>query len=220
MSLRINSEAPNFTAQTTQGEITFHDWIGDGWAILFSHPKDFTPVCTTELGYMAGLKPEFDKRNTKVIGLSVDPVDNHARWAADIEETQGHAVNFPMIGDTDLKVAKLYDMLPEGAGDTSDGRTAADNATVRAVFIIGPDKKIKAMLIYPMTSGRDFDEVLRLLDSCQLTARHTVATPVNWRPGQDVIIPPSVSDEQAAAKYPDGWKTLKPYLRVVAQPKG
>jgi alkyl hydroperoxide reductase subunit AhpC len=220
MSLRINSEAPNFTAQTTQGQITFHDWIGDGWAILFSHPKDFTPVCTTELGYMAGLKPEFDKRNTKVIGLSVDPVDNHARWAADIEETQGHAVNFPMIGDTDLKVAKLYDMLPEGAGDTSDGRTAADNATVRAVFIIGPDKKIKAMLIYPMTSGRDFDEVLRLLDSCQLTARHTVATPVNWRPGQDVIIPPSVTDEQAAAKYPDGWKTLKPYLRVVAQPKG
>ncbi len=220
MSLRINSEAPNFTAQTTQGEITLHDWIGDGWAILFSHPKDFTPVCTTELGYMAGLKPEFDKRNTKVIGLSVDPVDNHARWAADIEETQGHAVNFPMIGDTDLKVAKLYDMLPEGAGDTSDGRTAADNATVRAVFIIGPDKKIKAMLIYPMTSGRDFDEVLRLLDSCQLTARHTVATPVNWRPGQDVIIPPSVTDEQAAAKYPDGWKTLKPYLRVVAQPKG
>jgi len=220
MSLRINSEAPNFTAQTTQGEITFHDWIGDGWTILFSHPKDFTPVCTTELGYMAGLKPEFDKRNTKVIGLSVDPVDNHARWAADIEETQGHAVNFPMIGDTDLKVAKLYDMLPEGAGETSDGRTAADNATVRAVFIIGPDKKIKAMLIYPMTSGRDFDEVLRLLDSCQLTARHTVATPVNWRPGQDVIIPPSVTDEQAAAKYPDGWKTLKPYLRVVAQPKG
>ncbi|HWU79936.1 MAG TPA: peroxiredoxin [Caulobacter sp.] len=219
MSLRINSEAPNFTAQTTQGEITFHDWIGDSWAILFSHPKDFTPVCTTELGYMAGLKPEFDKRGAKVIGLSVDPVDNHARWAADIEETQGHAVNFPMIGDTDLKVAKLYDMLPEGAGDTSDGRTAADNATVRAVFIIGPDKKIKAMLIYPMTSGRDFDEVLRLLDSCQLTARHTVATPVNWRPGQDVIIPPSVTDEQAAAKYPDGWKTLKPYLRVVAQPK-
>jgi alkyl hydroperoxide reductase subunit AhpC len=219
MSLRINSEAPNFTAKTTQGEITFHDWIGDSWAILFSHPKDFTPVCTTELGYMAGLKPEFDKRGTKVIGLSVDPVENHARWAADIEETQGHAVNYPMIGDTDLNVATLYDMLPEGAGDTSEGRTAADNATVRAVFIIGPDKKIKAMLIYPMTSGRDFDEVLRLLDSCQLTARHTVATPVNWRPGQDVIIPPSVTDEQARAKYPDGWKTLKPYLRVVAQPK-
>ena len=219
MSLRINSEAPNFTAQTTQGEITFHDWIGDSWAILFSHPKDFTPVCTTELGYMAGLKPEFDKRNTKVIGLSVDPVENHARWAADIEETQGHAVNYPMIGDTDLNVAKLYDMLPEGAGDTSDGRTAADNATVRAVFIIGPDKKIKAMLIYPMTSGRDFDEVLRLLDSVQLSARHTVATPVNWRPGQDVIIPPSVTDEAAREKYPDGFKTLKPYLRVVAQPK-
>ena len=220
MSLRINAEAPNFTAQTTQGEITFHDWIGDSWAILFSHPKDFTPVCTTELGYMAGLKPEFDKRNTKVIGLSVDPVENHARWAADIEETQGHAVNYPMIGDTDLNVAKLYDMLPEGAGDTSDGRTAADNATVRAVFIIGPDKKIKAMLIYPMTSGRDFDEVLRLLDSVQLSARHTVATPVNWRPGQDVIIPPSVSDEVAREKYPEGFKTLKPYLRVVAQPKG
>ena len=220
MSLRINSEAPNFVAQTTQGPIDFHEWIGDGWAILFSHPKDFTPVCTTELGYMAGLKPEFDKRNTKIIGLSVDPVDNHARWAADIEETQGHAVNYPMIGDTDLKVATLYDMLPEGAGDTSEGRTAADNATVRAVFIIGPDKKIKAMLIYPMTSGRNFDEVLRLLDSCQLTAKHTVATPVNWRPGEDVIIPPSVSDDQAKAKYPDGWKTLKPYLRIVAQPNG
>jgi len=219
MSLRINSEAPNFSAKTTQGEIVFHDWIGDSWAILFSHPKDFTPVCTTELGYMAGLKPQFDKRNTKVIGLSVDPVENHARWAADIEETQGHAVNYPMIGDTDLNVATLYDMLPEGVGDTSEGRTAADNATVRAVFIIGPDKKIKAMLIYPMTSGRDFDEVLRLLDSCQLTTRHTVATPVNWRPGEDVIIPPSVTDEQARAKYPDGWKTLKPYLRVVAQPK-
>jgi alkyl hydroperoxide reductase subunit AhpC len=219
MSLRINSLAPNFTAKTTEGEIDFHEWIGDSWAILFSHPKDFTPVCTTELGYMAGLKPEFDKRNTKVVGLSVDAVENHAKWAADIEETQGHAVNYPMIGDTDLNVAKLYEMLPEGAGDTSDGRTAADNATVRAVFIIGPDKKIKAMLIYPMTSGRDFDEVLRLLDSCQLTARHTVATPVNWRPGQDVIIPPSVTDEQARAKYPDGWKTLKPYLRVVAQPK-
>ncbi|MDB5429374.1 MAG: Peroxidase [Caulobacter sp.] len=219
MSLRINSEAPDFTAQTTEGPINFHEWIGDGYAILFSHPKDFTPVCTTELGYMAGLKPEFDKRNTKIIGLSVDPVDNHARWAADIEETQGHAVNFPMIGDTDLKVATLYDMLPEDAGTTSEGRTAADNATVRSVFIIGPDKKIKAMLVYPMTSGRNFDEVLRLLDSIQLNAKHTVATPVNWRPGQDVIIPPSVSDEQAKAKYPDGFKTLKPYLRVVAQPK-
>ncbi|HEY2661790.1 MAG TPA: peroxiredoxin [Caulobacteraceae bacterium] len=220
MSLRINSQAPNFTAQTTEGPISFHDWIGDGWAILFSHPKDFTPVCTTELGYMAGLKPEFDKRNTKIIGLSVDPVDNHSRWAKDIEETQGHAVNYPMIGDTDLKVATLYDMLPEGAGVTSEGRTAADNATVRAVFVIGPDKKIKAMLVYPMTTGRNFDEVLRLLDSCQLTAKHTVATPVNWRPGQDVIIPPSVTDEQAKLKYPHGWKTLKPYLRVVAQPQG
>ncbi|MDB5471484.1 MAG: peroxidase [Caulobacter sp.] len=220
MSLRINSEAPNFTAQTTEGEINFHDWIGDSWAILFSHPKDFTPVCTTELGYMAGLKPEFDRRNTKVIGLSVDPVENHGRWAADIEETQGHAVNFPMIGDTDLKVATLYDMLPEGAGTTSEGRTAADNATVRAVFIIGPDKKIKAMLIYPMVAGRNFDEVLRLLDALQLNAKHTVATPVNWRPGDDVIIPPAVTDEQAAAKYPGGWKTLKPYLRIVAEPKG
>jgi len=212
--------APDFTAQTTQGAISFHDWIGDGWAILFSHPKDFTPVCTTELGYMAGLKPEFDKRNTKIIGLSVDPVENHARWADDIEETQGHAVNYPMIGDTDLKVATLYDMLPEGAGTTSEGRTAADNATVRSVFVIGPDKKIKAMLIYPMTTGRNFDEVLRLLDSCQLTVRHTVATPVNWRPGEDVIIPPSVTDDDAKRKYPDGWKTLKPYLRIVAQPKG
>ena len=220
MSLRINSMAPDFTAQTTQGAISFHDWIGDGWAILFSHPKDFTPVCTTELGYMAGLKPEFDKRNTKIIGLSVDPVENHARWADDIEETQGHAVNYPMIGDTDLKVATLYDMLPEGAGATSEGRTAADNATVRSVFVIGPDKKIKAMLIYPMTTGRNFDEVLRLLDSCQLTVRHTVATPVNWRPGEDVIIPPSVTDDDAKRKYPDGWKTLKPYLRIVAQPKG
>ena len=220
MTLRINSEAPNFTAQTTQGEINFHDWIGDGYAILFSHPKDFTPVCTTELGYMAGLKPEFDKRNTKIIGLSVDPVDNHSRWAADIEETQGHKVNYPMIGDTELKVAKLYDMLPEEDGTTSDGRTAANNATVRSVFIIGPDKKIKAMLVYPMTSGRNFDEVLRLLDSIQLTAKHTVATPVNWRPGQDVIIPPAVSDEAAKEKYPNGWKTLKPYLRVVAQPEG
>jgi alkyl hydroperoxide reductase subunit AhpC len=219
MSLRINSEAPNFTAQTTQGTIDFHQWIGDGYAILFSHPKDFTPVCTTELGYMAGLKPEFDKRNTKIIGLSVDRVDNHSKWAKDIEETQGHAVNYPMIGDTELKVATLYDMLPEGAGTTSEGRTAADNATVRSVFIIGPDKKVKAMLTYPMNSGRNFDEVLRLLDSIQLTAKHMLATPVNWRPGQDVIIPPAVTDDQAKAKYPNGWKTLKPYLRVVAQPK-
>ncbi len=219
MSLRINSEAPNFIANTTQGNIDFHSWIGDGWAILFSHPKDFTPVCTTELGYMAGLKPEFDKRGAKIIGLSVDPVENHSRWADDIEETQGHAVTYPMIGDPDLKVAMLYDMLPEGAGTTSEGRTAADNATVRSVFVIGPDKKIKAMLTYPMSTGRNFDEVLRLLDSCQLTAKHAVATPVNWRPGQDVIIPPAVSDEQARQKFPGGWKTVKPYLRVVAQPQ-
>jgi len=220
MSLRINSEAPNFTAETTHGKISFHDWIGNGWAILFSHPKDFTPVCTTELGYMAGLKPEFDKRNTKIIGLSVDPVDSHSRWAKDIEETQGHAVNYPLIGDPELKVAMAYDMLPEGAGKTSEGRTPADNATVRSVFIIGPDRKIKAMLTYPMSTGRNFDEVLRLLDSCQLTAKHNVATPVNWRAGQDVIIPTSVSDEQAKQKFPAGWKTLKPYLRVTAQPKG
>ncbi len=219
MSLRINSEAPNFTANTTQGEINFHEWIGDGWAILFSHPKDFTPVCTTELGYMAALKPEFDKRNTKIIGLSVDPVDNHSRWAKDIEETQGHAVNYPMIGDPELKVAMVYDMLPEGAGTTSEGRTPVDNATVRSVFVIGPDKKIKATLTYPMSTGRNFDEVLRLLDSCQITAKHNVATPVNWNQGEDVIIPTSVSDDQAKQKYPAGWQTLKPYLRVVAQPK-
>jgi len=218
MSLRINSEAPNFTGETTQGRIDFHDWIGNGWAVLFSHPKDFTPVCTTELGYMAGLKPEFDKRSCKIIGLSVDPVANHARWASDIEETQGHAVTYPMIGDPELKIAKLYDMLPEGAGDTSEGRTAADNATVRSVFLIGPDKKVKAMLTYPMSSGRNFDEVLRLLDSCQLTAKYQVATPVNWQPGDNVIIAPSVSDEQACAKYPMGWRTLKPYLRIIPQP--
>jgi alkyl hydroperoxide reductase subunit AhpC len=193
--------------------------MGDGWAILFSHPKDFTPVCTTELGYMAGLQPEFARRNCKVIGLSVDPVASHGKWAADIEETQGHKVNYPMIGDPELKVAKAYDMLPAEAGDTCEGRTPADNATVRSVFVIGPDKKIKAMLIYPMSSGRNFDEVLRLLDSLQLTTQHNVATPVNWQPGNDVIIPPSVSDEQAKQKFPGGWKTLKPYLRVVAQPK-
>jgi thioredoxin-dependent peroxiredoxin len=219
MSLRINSEAPNFTAETTQGKINFHEWIGNGWAILFSHPKDFTPVCTTELGYMAGLNPEFAKRNTKIIGLSVDPVTNHGKWAADIEETQGHKVTYPMIGDTDLKVAKLYDMLPAEAGDTCEGRTPADNATVRTVFVIGPDKKIKLMLSYPMSTGRNFDEVLRVLDSIQLTAKHNVATPVNWKPGDDVIIPPAVSEEQARQKFPQGWKTLKPYLRVVAQPK-
>ena len=219
MSLRINSEAPNFTAETTQGTINFHEWIGDGWAVLFSHPKNFTPVCTTELGYMAGLKPEFDKRNCKIIGLSVDPVGHHSRWSQDIEETQGHAVNYPLIGDPELKVAKLYDMLPAEAGDTSEGRTAADNATVRAVFFISPDKKIKAMLIYPMTSGRNFDEVLRLLDSLQLTAGQPVATPVNWKQGDDVIIVPSVSDEQAQQRFPGGWKALKPYLRFVPQPR-
>jgi thioredoxin-dependent peroxiredoxin len=219
MSLRINSEAPNFTAETTQGKINFHEWVGDGWAILFSHPKDFTPVCTTELGYMAGLQPEFTKRNTKILGLSVDPVTSHGKWAADIEETQGHKVNYPMIGDPELKVAKLYDMLPAEAGDTCEGRTPADNATVRTVFIVGPDKKIKLMLSYPMSSGRNFDEVLRVLDSLQLTAKHNVATPVNWKPGDDVIIPPAVSEEQAKQKFPGGWKTLKPYLRVVAQPK-
>ena len=219
MSIRINDTAPDFEADTTHGKIKFHDWLGNSWGILFSHPKDFTPVCTTELGYMARLKPEFDKRNTKIIGLSVDPVSNHSKWAKDIEETQGHAVTYPMIGDPELKVAKLYDMLPAGAGTTSEGRTAVDNATVRSVFVIGPDKKVKASLTYPMSTGRNFDEVLRLLDSCQLTAKHNVATPVNWRPGQDVIIPPSVSDEQAKQKFPAGWKTLKPYLRVVAQPR-
>ncbi len=219
MSLRINDEAPNFKADTTQGPIEFHKWIGDGWAILFSHPKDFTPVCTTELGYMAKLQPEFQKRNTKIIGLSVDPVGNHDKWAADIEETQGAKVNYPMIGDPKLEVAKLYDMLPADAGTTSEGRTAANNATVRTVFIIGPDKKIKLMLAYPMSTGRNFDEVLRVLDSIQLTAKHNVATPVNWKPGQDVIIPPAVSDEEAKKKFPGGWKTLKPYLRIVPQPK-
>jgi alkyl hydroperoxide reductase subunit AhpC len=219
MALRINSEAPNFTAETTQGRINFHEWIGNGWAILFSHPKDFTPVCTTELGYMAGLKPEFDKRNTKVVGLSVDPVTDHQRWSRDIEETQGHAVNYPLIGDPELAVAKLYDMLPEAAGATSQGRTAADNATVRSVFIVGPDKKIKAMLTYPMSTGRNFDEVLRLLDSCQLTAKHKVATPVNWKQGQDVIIVPAVSDAEAKEKFPGGWKAPKPYLRIVPQPR-
>jgi len=219
MSLRINSEAPDFTAETTEGTINFHDWIGDGWAILFSHPKDFTPVCTTELGYMASLKPEFEKRNCKVIGLSIDSVGDHDAWLKDIEESQGHAVNYPLIGDPELKVAKLYDMLPDDAGDTSDGRTAVDNATARTVFLIGPDKKIKAMLIYPMSSGRNFDEILRLLDSSQLTALHQVATPVNWKYGDDVIIVPSVSDEEAHKRYPDGWKSPKPYIRIVPQPK-
>jgi len=219
MSLQIGNTAPDFEAESTEGTIRFHEWIGDNWCIIFSHPKDFTPVCTTELGYMARLKPEFDKRNCKIIGLSVDPVENHKEWAKDIEETQGAAPNYPMIGDKDLKVAKLYGMLPAGAGDSAEGRTPADNATVRTVFVIGPDKKIKAMISYPMSTGRNFDEVLRLLESCQLTAEHTVATPVNWKPGEDVIIPPSVSDEDAKKKFPDGWNTLKPYLRVVKQPK-
>jgi len=219
MSLHIGEEAPNFTADTTEGKINLHEWIGNGWAILFSHPKDFTPVCTTELGYMAGLKAEFAKRNCKVIGLSVDPVDSHKKWSKDIEETQGHAVNYPIIGDSNLKVAKLYDMLHATAGETSEGRTAADNQTVRSVFVIGPDKKIKLMLTYPMTTGRNFDEVLRVLDSMQLTAKHQVATPVNWKQGDDVIIVPAVSDEDAKKKYPQGFKTLKPYLRLVSPPK-
>ncbi|MCB1716082.1 MAG: peroxiredoxin [Candidatus Competibacteraceae bacterium] len=219
MSLRINDTAPDFTAETTEGTINFHEWIGDGWAILFSHPKDFTPVCTTELGYMAGLKPEFEKRNCKIIGLSVDPVDNHAKWANDIAEVTGNAVNYPMIGDPELKVAKLYDMLPADEGNSSEGRTAANNATVRSVFVIGPDKKIKLMLTYPMSTGRNFDEVLRVLDSIQLTARHQVATPVNWKDGEDVIIVPAVSDEAAKEKFPNGWNTVKPYLRIVPQPK-
>jgi alkyl hydroperoxide reductase subunit AhpC len=219
MSLRINSVAPNFKAETTQGPIDFHEWIGDSWAILFSHPKDFTPVCTTELGYMAKLKPEFDKRNTKLIGLSIDPVGNHAKWAEDIAETQGHAPNYPMIGDTDLAVAKLYNMLPEDISGSSDGRTAADNATVRTVFIIGPDKRIKLMLSYPMTTGRNFDEIVRVLDSMQLTAKHRVATPVNWQPGDNVIIAGSVSDAEAKTIYPDGWEAPRPYLRIVPQPK-
>jgi alkyl hydroperoxide reductase subunit AhpC len=206
-------------AQTTQGEIQFHDWIGNGWAILFSHPKDFTPVCTTELGYMAGLQDKFADRNCKVIGLSVDPVASHSDWIKDIEETQGHTVNYPLIGDPSLEIAKLYDMLPEDVGDSSDGRTPADNATVRSVFVIGPDKTVKAMLTYPMSTGRNFDEVLRLLDSCQLTATHQVATPVNWTRGEDVIIVPAVSDEEAKIRYPDGWKSPKPYIRIVPQPK-
>jgi len=217
MSLRINDTAPNFKAMTTQGPIDFHEWIGNSWVILFSHPKDFTPVCTTELGYMAKIEPEFTKRNAKLIGLSIDPVDSHSKWVGDIEETQGAKVKYPMIGDTDLNVAKLYNMLPAEEPGTADGRTAATNATVRSVFIIGPDKKIKLMLTYPMTTGRNFDEILRVLDSMQLTARENVATPVNWKPGDDVIIPTSVSDEAAKQKYPQGFKTHKPYLRTVSQ---
>ncbi len=219
MTFRINDSAPNFRAQTTVGEIDFYEWIGDSWAILFSHPKDFTPVCTTELGYVAKLTPEFAKRNCKVIGLSIDPVENHKKWAIDIEETQGYAVNFPMIGDTDLNVAKTYDMFPADTSGSSEGRTAMTNATVRTVYMIDPDKKIKLMMTYPMTTGRNFDEILRVLDSMQLTMKHQVATPVNWKNGDDVIIVPSVSDEQAKEKYPNGWKTLKPYLRVVKQPQ-
>jgi alkyl hydroperoxide reductase subunit AhpC len=218
MGLSIGDTAPDFEAQTTEGPIRFHDWIGDKWAVLFSHPKDFTPVCTTELGYMAKIKPEFDKRGVKIIGLSVDPVDNHARWAADIAETQGTAPNYPMIGDTDLKVAKLYGMLPADTPGGSDGRTAANNQTVRTVFVIGPDKKIKLMLIYPMTTGRNFDEVLRVIDSLQLTASHRVATPANWKHGEDVIIAGSVSDDEAKTIYPNGWKAPKPYIRIVPQP--
>jgi alkyl hydroperoxide reductase subunit AhpC len=219
MSLRINDTAPDFQAQTTQGPIQFHQWVGDSWAILFSHPKDFTPVCTTELGYMARIEPEFTKRNTKLIGLSIDPVDNHARWVSDIEETQGATVKYPMIGDTDLKVAKLYNMLPAEEPGSFEGRTAATNATVRSVFIIGPDKKIKLMMTYPMTTGRNFDEILRALDSMQMTAKHKVATPVNWKHGEDVIIAGSVSDDDAKKLFPDGWKAPKPYLRIVKQPR-
>ena len=217
--LRIGSVAPDFEADTTQGRIKFHEWIGDSWAVIFSHPKDFTPVCTTELGYMAKLKPEFDKRNVKVIGLSVDPVSNHSRWAEDIRETQGTAPNYPMIGDTDLSISKAYGMLPETAGVTYEGRTAMDNMTVRTVYVIGLDKKIKLMISYPMTTGRNFDEVLRVIDSLQLTANHRVATPVNWKQGEDVIISGSVSDEEAKKIYPAGWKSPKPYIRIVPQPK-
>src|SRR5271165_6339801 len=219
MSLAIGDVAPDFEVETTEGRIRFHEWIGDSWAILFSHPKDFTPVCTTELGYMAKLKPDFDQRNVKIIGLSVDPVDNHARWAIDIQETQGYAPNYPMIGDTDLKVAKLYGMLPAAAQGTSEGRTPADNMTVRNVFVIGPDKKVKLIIVYPMTTGRNFDEVLRVIDSLQLTARHKVATPANWKQGEDVILTGAVTDDEAKKLYPEGWKTPKPYMRVVPQPR-
>jgi alkyl hydroperoxide reductase subunit AhpC len=218
MGLRIGDRAPDFTAQTTQGPIRFHEWLGESWGVLFSHPKDFTPVCTTELGYLAKLQPEFEKRNTKVIGLSVDPVDDHNRWLEDVRSVGGYPVTYPIIGDHDLAVAKAYDMLPADAGDSSEGRTAANNQTVRTVYLIGPDKLIKALLVYPMSSGRNFDEVLRLLDSCQLTAEHKVATPVNWKQGEDVIIVPSVSDDEARERFPDGWKSVTPYMRVVPQP--
>jgi alkyl hydroperoxide reductase subunit AhpC len=218
MTLRIGETAPDFEADTTQGHIHFHEWLGDSWGVLFSHPKDFTPVCTTELGYMAKLKPEFDARNVKIIGLSVDPVDAHAKWASDIEETQGHAPNYPMIGDPELKIAKAWGMLPAELEGSSQGRTAADNQTVRNVFVVGPDKKIKLILVYPMTTGRNFDEVLRVIDSLQLTAKHKVATPVNWQNGEDVIIAGSVSDDEARARYPKGWKAPRPYIRIVPQP--
>ena len=219
MGVHIGDEVPNFTAETTEGTISFHDWIGDGWAVLFSHPKDFTPVCTTELGSVASLQSEFAKRNCKIIGLSVDSVDDHKAWSKDIEETQGHAVNYPLVGDTDLSVAKLFDMIHSNATGDAKGRTAADNATVRSLFVIGPDKKVKLMITYPMTTGRNFNEVLRVLDSMQLTAKHKVATPANWRQGEDVIIVPSVSNEEAEQKYPQGWKSPKPYLRIVSQPE-
>jgi thioredoxin-dependent peroxiredoxin len=219
MALRLGDVAPDFEAETTQGRIRFHDWIGTSWAVLFSHPKDFTPVCTTELGYMAKIKPEFDRRNTKIIGLSVDPVGNHEKWANDIKETQGHAPNYPMIGDTGLEVAKLYEMLPGDLEGSCEGRTPADNQTVRTVYVIGPDKKIKLTISYPMTTGRNFDEVLRVIDSLQLTAKHKVATPVNWKRGDDVIIAGSVSDEDAKKTYPNGWKAPRPYIRIVPQPE-
>ena len=220
MALRIGDTVPDFAADTTEGPIQFHKWIGDGWGILFSHPKDFTPVCTTELGYMARIKPEFDKRNVKIIGLSVDPVDSHSRWLNDIKETQGSSVNYPIIGDPELKIAKMFDMLPAEASGDASKRTPADNQTVRTVFVVGPDKKVKLMLVYPMTTGRNFDEVLRVLDSLQLTAKHRVATPVNWKQGEDVIIGGAVSDEKAKELFPDGWKSPKPYIRIVPQPKG
>jgi len=219
MTLQLGETAPDFEAETTQGKIRFHEWLGDSWAVLFSHPKDFTPVCTTELGYMARIKPEFDRRGVKIIGLSVDPVDRHAKWAEDIKETQGFAPNYPMIGDNDLKISKLYGMLPASTSGGSDGRTAADNQTVRNVFVIGPDKKIKLILVYPMTTGRNFDEVLRVIDSMQLTAKHRVATPANWKEGDDVIIAGSVSDEEAKKIYPEGWKAPRPYIRIVPQPR-
>ena len=220
MTLAIGDTAPDFEANTTEGRIKFHDWVGNSWAVLFSHPKDFTPICTTELGYMAKIKPEFDKRGVKIIGLSVDPVENHAKWANDIKETQGHAPNYPMIGDTDLSIAKAWGMLPASTSGDAGKRTAADNATVRNVFVIGPDKKIKLILVYPMTTGRNFDEVLRVIDSLQLTAKHKVATPVNWKQGDDVIIAGSVSNDDAQKLWPQGWKSPKPYIRIVPQPKG